>query len=48
MKSEQEKREEFKKILLELAKNANLLEADSECDVIFACLEELYCSSDGA
>lgn len=48
MKSEQEKREEFKKILLELAKNANLLEADSECDVIFARLEELYCSSDGA
>lgn len=48
MKSEQEKREEFKKILLELAKNANLLEADSKCDVIFARLEELYCSADGA
>ena len=34
MKPEQEKREEFKNILLELASDANLLESASECEVV--------------
>lgn len=46
MKPEQEKREEFKKILLELARDANLLETASKCDALFERLEELYCSAE--
>ena len=47
MKPEQEKREEFKNILLELASDANLLESASECDVVFERLEKLYYSAEG-
>ena len=46
MKSEQEKREEFKNILLELASDANLLESQTECTSMYARLEELYSLSD--
>ena len=43
MNQDDKKREEFRNILLELAKGENLLKSESGCTDIYTRLEELYC-----
>lgn len=46
MNQDSKKREQFRNILIELAKNGNLLESEIRSTDVYERLEELYCSSE--